>query len=270
MRQKILLLSEARHGTTYFIGNIRNSYRRSCEKVIACYEILSGAKHLISQAGTCLYACQNGMYYKNRKEFLDRLDDDDVIFQKTGTVAGDLLKVRRSSEQEYLRQFMQEVDNRKYGETFICKIFTSQIGLHGVGYPHTVEQVLDYFDKVIILDRDNLEYIFSHCNAMYFPSSKTPWAISEAKNKKVDITLTDKHILNYRYAVRKKEKIFNEAREYCKQNKKEFLDINYDDLDDWTKIEKFTGLELKGNKFKRHNYDYDSFLRNNPKLKSIL
>ncbi len=270
MRQKILLLSEARHGTTYFIGNIRNSYKGSCEKVIACYEIMTGARHLVPQAGTCLYACQNGKYYKDKKKFVDRLDDDDVIFPTENITVGEILKLRKWSEREYLKLFMQEVSNRKHGEVFICKIFTSQIALHGVGNPHTLEEVLDYFDKIIILDRDKLEYVFSHCNAMYFPSSKTPWAVSEAQNKKVNITLTDKHVLNYRYVIERKEEIFNNTREYCKKNKKEYLDVDYNKLDDWTEISKFTGLELNGNKFERNNYDYESFLENNPKLKSIL
>ena len=265
-KENILLLSEARHGTTFFINNIRQTYTE-CDEITACYEVMSLSKEVISQCISCLYACSNGKYALIDTKFEE---DEPVICQ---TTMKDLQKIRLYSERLYLDLLMNKINRRKTESKFLCKIFASHILNRDARQPNSLEDILNYFDKVIILDRDNLEYIFSHANALYFPCCDTPWGIESVKHKKCDIILKDKHIINYRDNIKNKNTVFEEARKHCARKNKPVLDIHYNNLTTcWEKdISSFIGMPFKKNaEFVKGNYDYKFFLKNNPKIKSII
>ena len=244
MKQKILLLSEARHGTTYVISEIEVASLSYLDSTVCCYEFLSRSKDQNAQCLKCL----------------ERLEADT-----------DFCHVRHKYPIKFFNLFMDAVDNSPC-DNFFSKVFASQIFPNTpTDQPMKLDLALERFDKIIILDRNPIEYIFSHANAFYFPCGKNPWGIKQRHQKQSDIKLNQGMIDAYKTILSTKDKCFRQTRRYCKKNNKPLLDIQYDELADvHEKFFNFTGLKAKVfKKFEPIKHDYETFLKLNPSVHDL-
>ena len=246
--QKILLLSEARHGSTYFMNEIGSHVTKNKTKdIIRCYEVFNRS-HLNpnEQCNQCL----DLLGYTGESIFPIRAVNPDLFFNK----------------------FMDIVDSKSSINYFIMKVFASQISENKDSPELSLDLLLSRFDKIIILNRNNVEYIFSHANAWWFPSSSNPWDIETRHIKCDDITLDKYMISDYKKTITMKKKYFSEAISYCSKNNKDILYIDYNDLEYMHKLLfDFCGLRIDITEtFSKNKYGYTTFLKNNPSVLEII
>lgn len=250
MKQKILLLSEARHGTTYIINELQDS---STKGMVVCYEPLNRGSEQQKQCYDCL-------------ELLNFSGDFD-----NSLVSSNLHK--------FYNNFMDAVDGCNK-DIFVTKIFVSHIYYtkyqkDSTKFPKKtvkIEDVLSRFDKVVILDRNFQEYIFSHANAYHFPTNKNPWHISTRADKTDDFVLTKSVLKHYYDILKNKEDCFSKARAYCNKHNKEILELDYKNLGSFHKeFAKFAGINKLecGIKFEPIKHNYEKFLKLNPKANDL-
>jgi len=254
MKQKILLLSEARHGTTYAINELKHSSQHSSIKdMVICYEPLSRG---LEQKKQC-YDCLKSLNFSG--EF-----DNSLVSSKL---------------HKFYNNFMDVVDGCSK-DIFVMKVFVSHIYYtkyekDSKNFPKTtmkIQDVISRFDKVIILNRNFKEYIFSHANAYHFPKNEKSWHISTRGDKKDDFILQPKMLEEYSKILKNREHCFSETRKYCAKHNKEILELDYKNLGSLHKeFAKFAGInKLKcSTKFEPIKHNYETFLKLNPSVQDL-
>jgi hypothetical protein len=241
---KVLLLTQARHGSTYFIDNLFK--KGNIEQFYMEYELF--------------------------KEFYLQDQDGLLGFVKRHSLVNfefeiiQLKKLRKTNEKEYfntifkmLEKNAKEYNTKNYG----FKIFPSHVyGMIG-NNKINLQEIISFVDKIIILDRDDIEFAYSFANAIV----TNKWSISQRHEKK-RVILNNEQINNIINQIKLKKRFFEEAKQIIKETNKDCLYLHYNNLGkSYKDINKFLNIDLKTwIPFEKRKYDYESFLKDNPTL----
>lgn len=238
---KILLFSNPRHGTTFLIDNINRN-----DNIKMCYELFSIGKNVNVQYRECFSQIID-------KEKLN-LEDCQAYGEQ-----------RKTHERNYFDHITQKIDNIKTFSNIGYKIFAQQIDTSFVNNKVTLEEILEQFDKVIFLDRDEISYAFSWINAKRFG-----WDVQSRFSKDIDLPATPEDISDIIRQTIHKDKLFKQAHAYLEQVGKPYLDLNYDDLAQAPKLlSEFIGQNIVFERpFEPMSYDYEKFLAKNIALRN--
>lgn len=236
---KFILFSHPRHGSSYFTSNFKNINNNT--QALMDYEPLRPVK-----------ICKN-------------LFANSPLNGPLDVIA--LYKMRYKDEKQYfytIFKILQERAKIHGANTAGFKIFLKHLS-HSFYQNHiTLRESIAYADKIIILDRNNLEYIFSLVNA---------WKIKKwSREKAYEVILNEKETQNIINDLKNKYNFFYNVQMAAAELKKEYLYLHYDQLGSAKNIiNKFLNIELQTwLPFEKYIYDYKHFLNINPYLAEFI
>jgi hypothetical protein len=233
---KFLLFSLARHGTEYFV-NCMNAGEN---------------KNQVYMGGELLRKI-------NRYQELAKCTSLDHITE--------ILKLSKTCDKDTLQYFYDRFANlemyarEKKINAIGFKIFPRQISFN-IEKRDTImlQKIIEYVDKIIILDRNNLEFMYSFAHTLK--------AKSFERSKDIRIILNDSEVQTIIDQVRTKYYFFENIKAISTKLNKSCIYLHYDDLGSVRdKISRVLSICLKDwIPFEKNNYNYNQFLDDNPCL----
>ena len=250
--KRTALLSQARHGTNYFINNLWEG--DNINKIRFEYELLIGPSDV-------------------KESLIDlkkRYPDVNVEY---------FSNLRAENERGFFNEItnLLEENLKKEGiNHFGFKIFPLHVGglkhsLGGIKNRIYLEGIIDYFDNFIILDRSNLEFARSYLKAELINN----WAPSK-RFMHIDFEPKSNDYFNklIRIQIDSKLEFFEKAKSLIEAKSKPILMTHYDNLghdSEWVKISNFLNVKItKQIPFEKINYDYSQFLELNPEFRYLV
>ena len=133
----------------------------------------------------------------------------------------------------------------------------------------SINEVIDYSDSIIVLDRNIKEIAFSYCQAI----RTNKWAMDDRTTKINDLILTEKETDIVIKLIKNAKVFFEDVSKLIKEKNKNALYIHYDDFatDGWEKVANFLDVKLvKEIPFSKLNYDYDDFFKKHPSIEQTI
>lgn len=237
---KFVLLSTQRHGTTFLSNCIAEGNNKS--------QIYMGGELLRPT-----YTYRELTAITSLKEIKDVME---------------LHKLSRTDKLQFFYKRFEILEKRvKQDKVNVVgfKIFPRHIAYkHGRIEGSILRDVITYIDKIIILDRHNLEFMYSLAHT---------WVTKEFTRVKADrVFLDSDHVQMLIGEVINKYYFFEDVRAIAAEQNKECLYLDYDELDTAKdKLNRFFEIELKDwILLQKNSYDYRRFLDDNPSIATFI
>ena len=231
------------------------------------FVLLSCQRHGTSYFTNCINAGSNGKHAHMEGELLRRYNRYKELSYATSLKeikdAIELSKVYNTSTLHYFyKRFALLEEATDYKDSIIgFKIFSA----HSLYNTHILYEIIKYVDKIIVLDRDNLEFMYSTAHAKRtgnYTATKDNTTIFLNKN---EIETIKNQVVNKYY-------FFENISVIAAKLNKSCLYLHYDELGTaMDKINRFFSIDLKDwISFHKQSYDYDQFLFDNPELVNFI